>query len=130
MGIVVMKLVRIRRVNIIEDLSGSEKYIERVNRLFNRNYFQYEGIIHEQILALDGQTYLTEIIDITAQHVGYKKEVLNRIDKRHNSQLAMIETKLSNPDLNLKLYMLYRKLVDNKITAEEALKGYEIYLNL
>lgn len=41
----------------------------------------------------------------------------------------MTETKSSNPDLHFKLYMLYRKLVDNKITEEEALKGYKIYLH-
>ena len=39
----------------------------------------------------------------------------------------MNETKLSNPDQHFKLYMLYRKLVDNKITEEEALKGYKLY---
>lgn len=31
-------------------------------------------------------------------------------------------------DLNVKLYMLYRKLQDGKISEEEALKLYEIYI--
>jgi hypothetical protein len=54
------KVGRIQRINIMEDLSGNKKYVERVNRLFNRHYFHYEGIIHEQIVALDGKTYETE----------------------------------------------------------------------
>jgi hypothetical protein len=31
-------------------------------------------------------------------------------------------------DLNVKLYMLYRKLQDGKISEEEALKLYELYI--
>lgn len=82
------KVGRIQRINIIEDTTGNKKYIERVNRLFNRMYFQYEGIIHEQLIALDGGNYETEIIEITAEHVGYTNEVINRTDKlRRNIDL-------------------------------------------
>lgn len=42
----------------------------------------------------------------------------------------MIETKVSNPDQHFKFYMLYRKLQDNKITQEEALRDFEIYKRL
>lgn len=40
----------------------------------------------------------------------------------------MDETKYSNPEIHFKFYMLYRKLVENQITEEEALKTYEIYI--
>ncbi len=39
----------------------------------------------------------------------------------------MKETKSTNPDLNAELYMLYRKLQDNKIGPEEALSLYKAY---
>lgn len=39
----------------------------------------------------------------------------------------MRETEYSNPELNFKLYILYRKLSDNKISEEEALKVYKMY---
>lgn len=39
----------------------------------------------------------------------------------------MRETEYSNPELNFKLYILYRKLSDNKISEEEALKIYKMY---
>lgn len=64
--------------------------------------------------------------------IGEILELLdNELNVKHISVEDMIknkmnETKLSNPDLHFKLYMLYRKLVDNKITEEEALKEYKV----
>ncbi|KRU25386.1 hypothetical protein VT91_22660 [Clostridium sporogenes] len=40
----------------------------------------------------------------------------------------MKETKNTNPDLSSKLYILYRKYVDNKIKEEEAREIYETYI--
>lgn len=39
------------------------------------------------------------------------------------------ETKYSNPELNFKLYMLQRKLDDGKVSDEEALKAYDLYVS-
>ncbi len=75
------KVGRIQRINMMEDSDGNKRYIERVNRLFNKKYFHYEGIIHEQIVAFDGEFYETENVNITAEHLGYIKEVLNRTNK-------------------------------------------------
>ena len=97
------KVGRIQRINIMEDLSGNKKYIERVNRLFNKNYFHYEGIIHEQIIALDGKTYETQILDITAEHVGYTKEVLNRTDKLKRN-IDLLEEAVKNNSEDPYLY--------------------------
>lgn len=66
-------------------------------------------------------------------------EILEIIDSEINGKTISIkqcirekmdETKFSNPELNFKLYMLYRKLSDGKIDEEEALKAYEIYINM
>lgn len=76
------KLVgRLKRINEYEDQYGTKKYIERVNRLFNRRYFKYEGIIHEQIVRNTGDSYSTENIDLVVDHIGYSKEVINRTNK-------------------------------------------------
>lgn len=56
--------------------------------------------------------------------------VVNEISVEKMIKDKMIETKLSNPDQHFKLYMLYRKLIDNKITEEEALRDYNIYKDL
>ncbi|AGY77288.1 glycosyltransferase [Clostridium autoethanogenum] len=114
------KVGRIQRINIMEDSSGNKKYIERVNRLFNKNYFHYEGIIHEQITALDGKTYETDMLDITAEHVGYTKEVLKRTDKlKRNIDLLEIAVKSNaeDPYLYFQLGKSYYMLTDYKTSV-------------
>ena len=40
----------------------------------------------------------------------------------------MKKTKYSNSELNVNLYLLYRNLVEEKITEEEALDTFEMYM--
>ncbi|MBZ9688088.1 hypothetical protein G9F72_017280 [Clostridium estertheticum] len=42
----------------------------------------------------------------------------------------MVEVKHSNPDLHLKLYMLYRNLVSDRISEVDAMVSYESCLSL
>lgn len=72
---------RIKRINPFEDASGTKRYIERVNRFFNQKNFQYEGIIHEQLVKKDGQVYNTLPLSITADHTGYTNDVVKRTGK-------------------------------------------------
>lgn len=129
------KVGRIQRINIMEDLSENKKYIERVNRLFNRNYFQYEGIIHEQIVAFDGKNYETEVVDIIVDHVGYTKEALNRTDKlKRNIDLLQeaIKNDSEDPYNYFQLGKSYYMLKDYKVSAsyfEKAL-SFELDFNL
>lgn len=93
------KVGRIKRVNIMEDFFEKKKYIEWVNRLFNKRYFHYEGIIHEQITCKDGQNYETERLDITTNHIGYTKEVLNRTNKiKRNIDMLKSAVSLNSED--------------------------------
>ena len=121
------KVGRIQRINIMEDLSGNKKYIERVNRLFNRNYFHYKGIIHEQIIALDAKTYETQMVDITAEHVGYTKEALNRTDKlKRNIDLLEEAVKNNSEDPYLyfqlgKSYYMLKDYTTSDLYFEKAL---------
>lgn len=93
------KVGRLQRINMMEDSDGDKKYIERVNRLFNKNYFHYEGIIHEQIVALDGNVYETKNLEFTADHFGYTKEELKRTDKVHrNIDLLKLALKDNSED--------------------------------
>lgn len=72
---------RLKRINEYEDNYGIRRYIERVNRLFNRNNFYYEGLIHEQVVHKDKIKYETENIDIIIDHIGYSREVIKRTGK-------------------------------------------------
>ena len=42
----------------------------------------------------------------------------------------MIEVKQSNPDLHLKLYMLYRNLTSGRISEVDAMASFESYLSM
>ncbi|WP_392486353.1 glycosyltransferase [Haloimpatiens sp. FM7315] len=91
------KVGRIKRINVIEDSNGDKKYIEYVNRLFNKKYFHYEGMIHEQIVSLQDKTYDTFKLRITANHIGYTKEVLSRTNKLKRNIDMLREAIRENP---------------------------------
>lgn len=100
------KVGRIKRINIYEDEYGEKKYIERVNRLFNKEYFQYESIIHEQVVSKNGQTYKTNNIDIEVDHIGYSREIIRKTNKvQRNIELlkVAIESKSNDPYLYYQL---------------------------
>lgn len=114
------KVGRIQRINMMDDPNGKRKYVERVNRLFNRNYFYYEGIIHEQLVDLDGKSYETQIVDIIADHVGYTAEVLKRTDKlKRNIDLLQeaVKNDSEDPYLYFQLGKSYYMLKYYKISA-------------
>lgn len=119
---------RIKRINEYEDQHGIKKYIERVNRLFNKNYFKYESIIHEQIVCKNGEAYDMENIDLIVNHIGYTKQVLNRTDKaQRNIQLLIKALKENQNDtyLNYQLGKSYFMCND----YENANKYFKIALS-
>ncbi|WP_246615206.1 glycosyltransferase [Clostridium thailandense] len=126
------KVGRIKRINIMEDSFETKKYTEWVNRLFNKNYFCYEGIIHEQIIAKDGKEYETECLDITAEHVGYTKEVLGRT-KKIKRNIDMLKSALSlnseDPYLYYQLGKSYYMLKDYKTSSLYFEKSLDFDLN-
>ncbi|WP_338115288.1 glycosyltransferase [Oceanirhabdus seepicola] len=89
---------RLKRINQYEDKYGTKKYIERVNRLFNKKYFQYEGIIHEQVVLKNKEDYRTENIDLVIDHIGYSKEVLSRTNKIQRNIKLLKEALKENPN--------------------------------
>lgn len=64
-----------------------------------------------------------EILDLVNKELNKDTEtVLEKIEQK------MKETRNLNPDLNASLYILYRNLMKNKITEEDALALYKAYL--
>lgn len=90
---------RIKRLNIIdrEDKKSESTYTERVNRLFNKKIFHYQGNIHEQIVSLSGETIKTNNIPITINHIGYMEEQLKLTDKIERN-IRMLKTTLVKND--------------------------------
>ncbi|MDW8799680.1 glycosyltransferase [Clostridium sp. A1-XYC3] len=101
---------RLKRINEYEDEYGVKRYIERVNRLFNKNYFNYEGIIHEQIVRKDRNLYNANNIDLIINHIGYSKEVVNKTNKiQRNIDLLKkaLENNFTDPYLHYQLGKSY-----------------------
>ena len=124
------KLVgRIKRINIIEDEKGNKKYIERVNRLFNKKYYNYQGIIHEQVVAKSGLEYKTINIDIIADHIGYMQEIIKNTEKlKRNLELLQESIKINDNDPYL-YYQLGKTFYLSK-QYEDAFKSFNKALNL
>ncbi|MVX62329.1 glycosyltransferase [Clostridium chromiireducens] len=126
------KVGRIQRTNIIEDETGDKKYIERVNRLFNRNYFHYEGTIHEQIISKDNKMYTTDNIDISVEHIGYTREAISRTDKlNRNIDLLKeaVKKDFNDPYYYFQLGKSYYMLRDYIASASYFKKALEFELN-
>lgn len=65
---------------------------------------------------------LTKLIHIIENETLKNKTIL--LDLIH---IKIKETKLINPDLNSRFYILYRNLSEDKITTMEAQSVYEMY---
>lgn len=97
---------RIKIVNITADSTGESRYTERVSRLFNREYFHYEGTIHEQIVSRNASPFERVPAEITVEHLGYTPEALQRTNKLARN-IKLLETALSHtPDDPYLIYQM------------------------
>jgi len=98
-----------------------------------------EKIILELDILQKVKSGIREIIVLSEDRNLRKKadELLNLLENKPvvkiDSLYEMIEekmkeTKYSNSQLNVSLYLLYRKLVDQKISEKEALDTFERYM--
>ncbi|WP_371372061.1 glycosyltransferase [Sporomusa aerivorans] len=94
-----MAVGRIKRINYIENKWGPARHTERISRVFNRQLLHYEGIIHEQIATKNkGSLYKTIPLDITVDHVGYAKEVINKTAKLERNITLLTQAIAACPD--------------------------------
>ncbi len=119
---------RIKIINTFENKDGKKRLPERVRRFFNRKYFKYEGIIHEQIVGIKGEPYDTLDLEIVADHIGYENEVLNRTNKiDRNKNLLQKAILAKNNDSYLyfqlgKTFFMEKNYVEAKVNFETAIK--------
>ena len=83
-----------------------------------------------------------KIIKVNTNNRNFKKDVSKLLDMLEselnydNISLKekifskMKETKNSDPNMNANLYILYRNLVNGRITEEEALELYNMYIKI
>ncbi len=97
---------RLLRINEFSRDNNPYQYQERVNRLFSKKYYHYEGMIHEQLTRTDNNRILTYQIPLSIVHSGYEGDIeaVNRKSQR-NIDLLKIALK-SNPNDPYLLYQL------------------------
>lgn len=126
---------RIERINYFNEVNSSKKYVERVNRLFNRNFFKYEGTIHEQVVSKEKSIFSAELVDILVDHIGYTEEVIKKTNKIYrNIEMLNSSLNLQGKDpyifyqLGKSYYML--KEYKNAILAFESALSFDINIKL
>lgn len=118
------KVGRIERHNIYFRNGEKNNYRERVNRVFNKKYYHYEGRIHEQIVTYDKHNYDTYNVPILVNHTGYEDNELIRKDKiNRNINLLLEEVEINGEDP----YILFQlgKSYYMKEDYKEAIRYFE-----
>ena len=129
------KIGRIERINVMETTIGINREHERINRLFNRKYYQYEGVIHEQVVSINNCLIETGDIDVLVEHLGYTTQELSRTNKlARNINLLneAIKSKPNDPYLHYQIgksYYVSKEYKKANIYFEKAL-SYKIDYNL
>lgn len=88
------KVGRIKRVNTFIRDGIAQENTERINRVFSKKMFCYEGRIHEQVVAVKGNNYETYMLPVRIGHSGYdmpEKELKEKAQR--NIRLLDLELK-------------------------------------
>ena len=85
---------RIQRCNQLEQNHEIRESKENINRIFNRNLFQYKGKIHEQLQAINQKPYSTYIAPVIIGHSGYLLSEEERVKKAERN-IRLLEQELS-----------------------------------
>jgi len=93
-------------------LIGVEQLNKIINELEEINDLCFEPQLKRKIEAL--QTIVSSVLLLDS-----KLSLQNMIFEK------MVEVKHRNPDLHLKLYMLYRNLLSSRISEEDAMASFE-----
>lgn len=85
---------RIKRRNIFLREGVAKENQEWINRIFAKDRFRYEGRIHEQVVAMDGNAYDTYRAPVTIGHTGYDLPEAER-KKKAERNIVLLEQELA-----------------------------------
>lgn len=86
------KVGRIQRRNIFSRSNQQQENVEWINRIFSKEIFHYEGRIHEQVTAMNGDAYETYQTPVVILHSGYDlTEEERKVKAERNSTLLLQE---------------------------------------
>lgn len=122
----------ISRKNHYESNGTDSIYTDDVERFFNRKYYHYEAIIHEQVCALDGKSYERYALPVTVDHCGYAgtaEELKKKAERNNELLLKMLEETPDDPYLYFQLGQSYNMLHDDEKANYYYGKGLEFDLD-
>lgn len=115
---------RIKVINLFEEDGEIKKNITYISRLFNKNIFCYEGIIHEQIIAKNKKHHQVKSIGINVEHFGYLDENMrskNKFERNISLLKSEINKNPKDPYYHYQLGKTYYKVKRYK----EALENFK-----
>ena len=115
--------------NLVRNGEAIGKSRQKINRLYNRKYCHYEGLIHEQIRYKDGSTVKTKMVPIEILHYGYalSPEELEAKNERNISLLLEeIKKKPNEPYYYFQLGQSYAVLENYEKVFQYLHKGLEL----
>lgn len=116
------------RKNHYEQNGTDSVYTDDVERFFNRNFFHYEAIIHEQVRALDGSDYERIALPIIVDHCGYNgtvEELQKKAERNNELLLKMLKENPNDPYLYFQIGQSYNMLRDDEKACYYYGKGLE-----
>lgn len=98
---------RIKRFNTIDRNGEIKTYIERVNRLFNKNIYRYNGKVHEQLMRVEKEKRMGSMtaVNIEINHIGYTNEIIKKTNKIERNINLLKEMLKDEPN---DIYLLYQ----------------------
>lgn len=116
------------RKNHYEQNGTDTIYTDDVERFFNRNFFHYESIIHEQVRAIDGSDFERIAIPLVVDHCGYNgslEDLKKKAERNNELLLKMLEETPNDPYIYFQLGQSYNMLRDDEKACFYYGKGLE-----
>lgn len=116
------------RKNHYEMNATDSIYTDDVERFFNRRYFHYEGIIHEQVRSRKDKPFQRIALPLTVDHCGYNgsyEELCQKAQRNNELLLKMLEETPDDPYLYFQIGQSYNMLRDDEKACYYYGKGLE-----
>lgn len=108
-------------------------YTDQVERLFNKKYYHYESIIHEQVRhKTRGSDYTRVAFPLYVDHCGYvgtPEEIVRKAERNNELLFKMLEETPDDPYLYFQIGQSYNMIHDDEKAAYYYGKGLEFDVN-
>lgn len=115
---------RIKRINRVSVGEQETEYIERINRIFSRQQYEYSGSIHEQVTAKNKEEYETYLAPVVILHDGYEGTEEERRKKAERNLKLLLKELENHPDDTYFMYQIGKSYYMAE-DYEEAIRYFE-----